>query len=153
VLLKVRLFQRPGTRSVTPGWGPIVFETALPHTLLTAPHLTEILSTMPPTLRSHKRQPEASATALSSQIPPSAATTVSESAPPANLKRRVTRQTKNETQPNEMSSAPDEERPLLDGPVPETPQERQSWAQRNQWIVFALASGACAAFNGVFAKL
>ena len=24
---------------------------------------------------------------------------------------------------------------------------------RNQWILFALASGACAAFNGVFAKL
>ncbi|KAL2189894.1 hypothetical protein L209DRAFT_677197 [Thermothelomyces heterothallicus CBS 203.75] len=29
----------------------------------------------------------------------------------------------------------------------------RSWAQRNQWIVLALASGACAAFNGVFAKL
>ena len=28
-----------------------------------------------------------------------------------------------------------------------------TWVRRNQWIVFALASGACAAFNGVFAKL
>ncbi|RYP37212.1 hypothetical protein DL767_003031 [Monosporascus sp. MG133] len=28
-----------------------------------------------------------------------------------------------------------------------------SWAARNQWVVFAVASGACAAFNGVFAKL
>lgn len=29
----------------------------------------------------------------------------------------------------------------------------QSWTVRNRWIVFAIASGACAAFNGVFAKL
>jgi tRNA wybutosine-synthesizing protein 1 len=36
-------------------------------------------------------------------------------------------------------------------PAPEL--ERRTWAQRNQWIVYALASGACAAFNGVFAKL
>ncbi|KAH8681520.1 hypothetical protein BX600DRAFT_24844 [Xylariales sp. PMI_506] len=28
-----------------------------------------------------------------------------------------------------------------------------SWVSRNQWVVFALTSGACAAFNGVFAKL
>ncbi|ORY64961.1 uncharacterized protein BCR38DRAFT_473953 [Pseudomassariella vexata] len=28
-----------------------------------------------------------------------------------------------------------------------------SWMSRNQWVVFAIASGACAAFNGVFAKL
>jgi hypothetical protein len=27
------------------------------------------------------------------------------------------------------------------------------WVQRNHWIVLAVASGACAAFNGVFAKL
>jgi hypothetical protein len=31
---------------------------------------------------------------------------------------------------------------------------RMSWRERNQqWIGLALASGACAAFNGVFAKL
>ena len=28
-----------------------------------------------------------------------------------------------------------------------------SWSIRTQWIFFAVASGACAAFNGVFAKL
>ncbi|KAK0715878.1 hypothetical protein B0H67DRAFT_489534 [Lasiosphaeris hirsuta] len=28
-----------------------------------------------------------------------------------------------------------------------------TWAGRNQWILLALASGGCAAFNGVFAKL
>ncbi|KAK0620269.1 hypothetical protein B0T14DRAFT_399679, partial [Immersiella caudata] len=49
----------------------------------------------------------------------------------------------------------DERRPLLDG---ETVEESEyamapSWAARNQWIVLALASGGCAAFNGVFAKL
>lgn len=27
------------------------------------------------------------------------------------------------------------------------------WTKRNAWIVYAVASGACAAFNGVFAKL
>ncbi|KAK0374914.1 hypothetical protein CLIM01_07723 [Colletotrichum limetticola] len=31
--------------------------------------------------------------------------------------------------------------------------ESMAWARRNQWIVLAVASGACAAFNGVFAKL
>ncbi|KAI0197566.1 hypothetical protein F4808DRAFT_293765 [Astrocystis sublimbata] len=28
-----------------------------------------------------------------------------------------------------------------------------AWTERNQWMVYAVASGACAAFNGVFAKL
>lgn len=49
-----------------------------------------------------------------------------------------------------------EQRPLLDEELQSAPEETpkpQSWAQRNQWIVLALASGACAAFNGVFAKL
>ncbi|KAI0438749.1 hypothetical protein F4803DRAFT_82190 [Xylaria telfairii] len=31
--------------------------------------------------------------------------------------------------------------------------ETMTWTTRNQWIVYAVASGACAAFNGVFAKL
>ncbi|KAK1640905.1 hypothetical protein BDP81DRAFT_457861 [Colletotrichum phormii] len=31
--------------------------------------------------------------------------------------------------------------------------ESMAWARRNQWIMLAVASGACAAFNGVFAKL
>lgn len=29
----------------------------------------------------------------------------------------------------------------------------RDWSARTQWIFFAIASGACAAFNGVFAKL
>lgn len=28
-----------------------------------------------------------------------------------------------------------------------------AWSQRNQWIIFAIASGTCAALNGVMAKL
>jgi hypothetical protein len=28
-----------------------------------------------------------------------------------------------------------------------------NWSLRSQWMFFAVASGACAAFNGVFAKL
>ncbi|KAI1386105.1 uncharacterized protein F4822DRAFT_305400 [Hypoxylon trugodes] len=40
------------------------------------------------------------------------------------------------------------------GPTPsEDDLAMPSWATRNKWIVFAIASGACAAFNGVFAKL
>lgn len=31
--------------------------------------------------------------------------------------------------------------------------DKMDWAQKNKWIVLAVASGACAAFNGVFAKL
>ncbi|KAK4204919.1 hypothetical protein QBC40DRAFT_271999 [Triangularia verruculosa] len=56
----------------------------------------------------------------------------------------------------DMSRLSDEERPLLpDGTtvVEEVAPSPASWAKRNQWIVYALASGACAAFNGVFAKL
>lgn len=30
---------------------------------------------------------------------------------------------------------------------------KTTWVGRNQWIVLAMASGACAAFNGAFAKL
>jgi hypothetical protein len=56
---------------------------------------------------------------------------------------------------------PGEDAPLLgnaagsDGGVTSTPgnTSSQGWTLRTQWIVFALASGACAAFNGVFAKL
>jgi hypothetical protein len=31
--------------------------------------------------------------------------------------------------------------------------EMENLSRKSQWIVLALASGACAAFNGVFAKL
>ncbi|GAB1319110.1 Transmembrane protein 42 [Madurella fahalii] len=53
-------------------------------------------------------------------------------------------------------SRSDEELPLLDRAGDarlDEPAASVSWTRRNQWIVFALASGACAAFNGVFAKL
>lgn len=43
--------------------------------------------------------------------------------------------------------------PLVDAEQPPVALITKSWAQRNQWLVYALASGACAAFNGVFAKL
>ncbi|KAI3335191.1 hypothetical protein F4824DRAFT_465089, partial [Ustulina deusta] len=33
------------------------------------------------------------------------------------------------------------------------PRDDMPWPARNTWIVYAVASGACAAFNGVFAKL
>ncbi|KAF4336602.1 transmembrane 42 [Fusarium beomiforme] len=37
--------------------------------------------------------------------------------------------------------------PSLEMPPP------SNWSQRSQWMFFAVASGGCAAFNGVFAKL
>lgn len=33
------------------------------------------------------------------------------------------------------------------------PATARQWSTRTQWIVFAIASGVCAAFNGAFAKL
>lgn len=38
-------------------------------------------------------------------------------------------------------------------PSPPALPVKTTWLQRNQWVALALASGACAAFNGVFAKL
>lgn len=52
-----------------------------------------------------------------------------------------------------------ERRPLLVGDVAEAQKTdhitaaEMGWIRQNQWIVLAVASGACAAFNGVFAKL
>lgn len=43
----------------------------------------------------------------------------------------------------------DEERPEDDDQA----KEMENLSRKSQWIVLALASGACAAFNGVFAKL
>ncbi|KAH8894112.1 hypothetical protein GQ53DRAFT_744883 [Thozetella sp. PMI_491] len=54
-----------------------------------------------------------------------------------------------------MADTPDEERrPLLhsDGPAGQSG-DAATWSRRNQWILLAVASGACAAFNGMFAKL
>lgn len=46
------------------------------------------------------------------------------------------------------------ERTLVDGGSDDAvPLSPSAGAARNKWIILALASGACAAFNGVFAKL
>jgi hypothetical protein len=47
---------------------------------------------------------------------------------------------------------PSERQPLLDGEDTSTDVPSTTW-NRNQWILLAVASGACAAFNGAFAKL
>lgn len=53
-----------------------------------------------------------------------------------------------------LASQPDEKRPLLNTDTAQSAEaDGMSWVQRNHWIVLAVASGACAAFNGVFAKL
>jgi hypothetical protein len=53
---------------------------------------------------------------------------------------------------DDVSSA--ERRPLAHGSSDDAESmSARAVGKRNQWIVFALASGACAAFNGVFAKL
>lgn len=66
----------------------------------------------------------------------------------------------------DVGSGGDERRPLLDGDRRGDAAEvdarqddiqpdnsNMAWMRQNQWIVLAVASGACAAFNGVFAKL
>ncbi|KAL1879761.1 hypothetical protein Daus18300_001598 [Diaporthe australafricana] len=62
------------------------------------------------------------------------------------------------TQRGETASDPQpgEQYPLLQSNPAQTGDGKvdgMTWAQSNHWIVLALASGACAAFNGVFAKL
>lgn len=50
-----------------------------------------------------------------------------------------------------------ERRPLLSDNNEEEDNSQKDdsmgWVHQNKWIVLAIASGACAAFNGVFAKL
>ncbi len=56
----------------------------------------------------------------------------------------------------DSSETVDEHRPLLSAERSQDGDEEMApatWSRRNQWIAYALASGACAAFNGVFAKL
>ncbi|KAL2263191.1 hypothetical protein VTK26DRAFT_7846 [Humicola hyalothermophila] len=117
---------------------------------------------MPP-LRPRKRpddapattppQPPASTTATSASVPtvsPSSATT---------LKKRALREGAQDEKPrlDDEMNLPVEERPMLDDPAAPRHAERSlgslRWAKQNQWIFLALASGACAACNGVFAKL
>jgi hypothetical protein len=105
-----------------------------------------------PTLRPRKRQSEAPTATRSEGV----ITTSASAVPlPPNFDQRGPGSAEVAKQTNTMSLT-DEERPLLDGPTAENAEVSptcSSWTKRNQWIVFALASGACAAFNGVFAKL
>ncbi|KAK3688366.1 hypothetical protein B0T22DRAFT_439918 [Podospora appendiculata] len=88
----------------------------------------------------------------------SSATNRKATALPSHIKKRLPRTSRADAD-GEKSAAMDDNvhedsRPLRDGAsTPAGAAPVVSWARRNQWIVFALASGACAAFNGVFAKL
>lgn len=66
--------------------------------------------------------------------------------------------------PPTLPSEEQERRPLLaEGssrsendeqvPLEQEDDSKMGWVRQNKWIVLAIASGACAAFNGVFAKL
>ncbi|KAF4996059.1 hypothetical protein FGRMN_4721 [Fusarium graminum] len=50
-----------------------------------------------------------------------------------------------ETEPSSASAKKVQSPPKMPSP--------STWSRRSQWMFFAVASGACAAFNGVFAKL
>ncbi|KAK7742487.1 hypothetical protein SLS63_000051 [Diaporthe eres] len=53
-----------------------------------------------------------------------------------------------------FASQPGEQHPLLKTHTAQDAEaDGMTWVQRNHWMVLAVASGACAAFNGVFAKL
>jgi len=90
---------------------------------------------------------------LQSDSPGSAGTTAAGStALPSHIKKRLPRFVlAANNDPTAMTEAQDEHRALLDDSLPIM--VSTSWIARNQWIVLALASGGCAAFNGVFAKL
>lgn len=63
-------------------------------------------------------------------------------------------QSKEETRGAHLEDISMAERPLVNGGSDTVvPLSSPAGAARNKWIIFALASGACAAFNGVFAKL
>lgn len=80
--------------------------------------------------------------------PPASSVTSAVSTPTSShLKGRAPRQAG-----NSMSDAVDELTPLLDVETTTQP-EPTSRMGATTWIGLALASGACAAFNGVFAKL
>ncbi|KAL1839791.1 hypothetical protein VTJ49DRAFT_1165 [Mycothermus thermophilus] len=112
-----------------------------------------------PTLR--PRKPRSGQSPSPSETAAEPPTSVSSAVPPSATRQRKTQRTATEEKHQEESqmAPPDEENPLLTDhaspPPPRSslPPESLSWTQRNQWILFALASGACAAFNGVFAKL
>ncbi|KAK4448068.1 transcription initiation factor iia small subunit [Podospora aff. communis PSN243] len=105
-----------------------------------------------PRLRQRGKVGSPEPTKLSASDSPAAGSTAGSTALPGHIKKRLPRPVPAATA---MTEAQDEHRPLLDGETAEgsEPTMAPSWAARNQWIVLALASGGCAAFNGVFAKL
>ncbi|KAL2267052.1 hypothetical protein VTJ83DRAFT_4329 [Remersonia thermophila] len=128
-----------------------------PRDLNAVPHPSDPsqLETTMRTLRPRKPKPGPSTTTLSQPeaiVEPSPSSVSSAVSGSEVRKRRA----ENEKRPEGDKMSPlDEERPLLAGHSASSslPSESPSWSQRNQWILLALASGACAAFNGVFAKL
>ncbi|KAK0629687.1 hypothetical protein B0T17DRAFT_526165 [Bombardia bombarda] len=106
-----------------------------------------------------------STTGVSSEIADAAAarsTATASTHLPGHIKKRLPRPSGGRRA--EMDGAQDDQQPLLNGQTavesdnPDTADSNSNmaaatWTSRNEWIVFALASGACAAFNGVFAKL
>ncbi len=52
-----------------------------------------------------------------------------------------------------LSTSSQDQSPQEEGTEDDEPKEMENLSRKSQWIVLALASGACAAFNGVFAKL
>ena len=56
-----------------------------------------------------------------------------------------------------QTGASEPSRPAPESSIPSMPAATSpsggAWSLRTQWMFFAVASGACAAFNGVFAKL
>jgi hypothetical protein len=85
---------------------------------------------------------------VSPEVSPSSAST---SVDPA-IEEKAVQEPRRET--TEKMGPSSERRPLLQGEGEEdTVIPPQAWSLRNQWILLAIASGACAAFNGVFAKL
>lgn len=61
------------------------------------------------------------------------------------VRRRQAKQPADKPSPNTTTAAPLHTDDDMDS--------TRNWSTRTQWIFFAIASGACAAFNGVFAKL
>ncbi|KAK3182385.1 hypothetical protein K4F52_006388 [Lecanicillium sp. MT-2017a] len=65
----------------------------------------------------------------------------------------MARQRRQPTSKQQVESDSKEKGETMRGlPTDSTTSTRQ-WSTRTQWIFFAIASGACAAFNGAFAKL
>lgn len=56
------------------------------------------------------------------------------------------------SQPPSYNSYSSSAEPVIEGSE-DAEMDLQNMSRKSQWIILAVASGACAAFNGVFAKL